>query len=92
MLGALEFTWPLWGLPLITDDGLAEIARGCPSLRHLDASRCAAITDAGLCAIAAGCASLEHLAFASCRAGTETLLAVGQRCQQLRPGSAAVLP
>ena len=74
----------LWGLPLITDDGLAEIARGCPSLRHLDASRCAAITDAGLCAIAAGCASLEHLAFASCRAGTETLLAVGQRCQQLR--------
>lgn len=57
----------LSGCALVTDDGIAALARGCRRVRCLSVNGCTLLTDKALQAIASGMPLLEDISFANLR-------------------------
>lgn len=57
----------------LTDEVLRHLSR-CPSLQHVDVSRCALITDTGVATLVKHAASLQHLDISWCPLLTERTL------------------
>lgn len=53
--------------PRITNNGLKQIAEGCPMLRYISLSYCEHITDSGVIALANGCPRLLKVRLDGCR-------------------------
>ena len=51
----------LHGCPSLSDHGLGEVARHCPSLQKLDLRACRGTTNSGVAEVVARCPQLQHL-------------------------------
>jgi len=60
----------------ISDRGLTQLARRCPSLVHLRLHGCAQVSDTALAEIAARCSNLQHLDLTGCLGVTTLSVAV----------------
>eukprot|EP00899_Mesostigma_viride_P018868 jgi/Mesvir1/26983/Mv20695-RA.1 len=69
----------------VSDDGIAALAGGCPSLEHLHLGICNNASDAGITAIAQGCPQLRYLELNRCDNVTDVCIrAIVRGCPQLR--------
>ncbi|GFS42686.1 EIN3-binding F box protein 1 [Actinidia rufa] len=80
----LQMVLSLWNVSSLGDEGLYEIAKGCPLLEKLDLCQCPAISDKAVLAIAKNCPNLTSLTIESCpNIGNGSLQAVGSCCRNL---------
>ncbi|XP_057550742.1 F-box/LRR-repeat protein 3 isoform X3 [Amaranthus tricolor] len=83
-LNELE-TLVMVGCGLVDDTGLYSIAKGCPSLKVVDMSRCDGITSAGLCSVIKGHHRLQELNASHCKVDlTSDVLSALKRLKSLK--------
>ncbi|KAL9255986.1 EIN3-binding F-box protein 1-like protein [Drosera capensis] len=69
----------------VTNQGLKDIARGCPSLKVLSVSDISSIGDEGLCEIANGCRLLKELELINISSiSNDGLIAIAEKCPELK--------
>ena len=69
------------GADRVSDYGLAQVGRNCPTLTSVDIGHCPTITDIGLRELAIGCSSLTRLNLARCpKVKNVGIVAIGQYC------------